>query len=263
NKTRLLGIDALVAIGGEDTLGVAAKLHRKFDFPVVGIPKTIDRDLSGTEYSLGFESSVQIICEAIDNLRTTAGSHSRIFVVETMGRHTGHLALKGGLAGGANAILIPEYSFDVNEVCVILLARKLAGQRYSIVVVSEGAKERNGGEILKDQALDEFGHVKLGGIGHYLADKIEKITKLETRYVILSHLQRGGSPAAYDRRMGYYFGTAAVEAVLAQKFGTLTALVSGRVNLIPLEDAISKLRYVDVERDYDTEKYNYKQQILY
>jgi 6-phosphofructokinase 1 len=258
-----LGLHALITIGGEDTLGVARRLHKEFSFPVVGIPKTIDRDLGGTEYSLGFESALQVITDAIDSLRSTAGSHSRIFVVETMGRHTGTLALKGGMSGGANIILIPEYPFNVDEVCKLLHQRKLRGYRYSIVVVAEGAKPKDVGRIVESDKKDEFGHVRLGGIAKWLSDRIEEKTGLETRYVILSHLQRGGKPVSYDRRIGYYFGTAAVEAVQGGRFGMMVAMKEGRVTLLPFEDVLASLKYIDVQRDYDTERYNYKLQILH
>lgn len=260
-KIKKYEIDALITIGGEDTLSVANRLWKEYNVPVVAIPKTIDRDLSGTSYTLGFETAVQIITEAIDSLRTTAGSHSRIFVVETMGRDTGHLALKGGLAGGATIILIPEYVFDVDHVCKLLLERKSAGERYSIVVVAEGCKPKGVAQIVSE-GVDEFGHPRLGGIALWLANEIKKRTGLDTRHVILSHLQRGGAPVAYDRRMGFYFGTSAVESVILGKFGMLTALIHGEVSLIPLEEAISILRKVDVEKNYDTEKYNFKRKLL-
>jgi len=261
-KFKALGLDALIAIGGEDTLGVADRLCNEHGLNVVGVPKTIDRDLSATQYTLGFETAVQVIMQAIDDLRTTAGSHRRIFVVETMGRHAGHLALKGGIAGSADIILIPEVPFEMDGVCRILADRHSAGHRYSIVVVSEGASLKDGSEELQSQELDDFGHVKLGGIGQSLAREIQEHINLETRHVILSHLQRGGSPVAYDRRMGYYFGTAAAEAVMAGKFGTMPSLKEGRVRLVTLKEAVSKLRTVDVRLDYDIENYRHSHRLL-
>jgi len=256
------GIKALVAIGGDDTLGVAAKLYRDFKFPVAGVPKTIDRDLSGTDYTLGFESAVEVITESIDRLRTTAGSHERTFVVETMGRHSGQLALKGGLAGGAAIILIPEWPFDVERVAELLTKRKKKGLRYSIIAVAEGALPKGGTEITVDNTIDEFGHKKLGGISHWLADRIHDLTDLETRGVILSHIQRGGAPVAYDRRMGFYFGSAAVQALEAGRYGTVAVLKQGRVRLDEITKVLGKPRLVEIDKDYDTEHYNYKKEVL-
>lgn len=253
-----LGLDAIVAIGGEDTLGVAARLYKKYNFPIVGIPKTIDRDLSETDYTLGFDSAVKKIMEEIECIRTTAESHERIFVVETMGRHAGHLALVGGLVGGADMILIPEHDFNIEKVNSLLKMDKRAGKRYSIVVVSEGAKPKNAHEVLLDKDVDEFGHVRLGGVGDYLAKEIEKGTGLETRCVVLSHLQRGGAPSEKDRAMGLYFGAAAVEAIYYQKYGRMVSVRDSKIALVDLEDAVKKLQLVDVERDYDTNNYNVK-----
>lgn len=257
-----LGLDAVVAIGGEDTLGVAAKLYRQENFPVVGIPKTIDRDLSDTEYSLGFESALQIITDSVDCLRSTAESHARIFVVEVMGRHAGHLALRGGISAGASVILIPEHPFAVDRVCKLLLERKNRGVRYSIVMVAEGAMPKGADMSLMSQEKDAFGHVRLGGIGHYLAQAIEEKAQLESRAVVLSHLQRGGKPVAYDRRLGFYFGVAAVEAIMAQKLGQMVALKNGRIALTPIENAVKELGLVDVESSYDVENYRARYSIL-
>lgn len=256
------GIDALVAIGGDDTLGVAAKLHRDFNFPVVGVPKTIDRDLSGTDYTLGFESAVEVITESIDRLRTTAGSHERTFVVETMGRHSGQLALKGGLAGGAAIILIPEWPFEVKKVVQLLMERKKNGSRYSIIAVAEGALPKGGTEITVDNTIDEFGHKKLGGIAHWLADRIHEQTDIETRGVVLSHIQRGGAPVAYDRRMGFYFGSAAVQALEAGRYGSVAVLKQGRVRLDDITNVLGKPRLVEIDKDYDTDRYNYQKSVL-
>ncbi len=254
-------IDYLVAIGGEDTLGVAHKLYKE-GMKVVGIPKTIDKDLSGTDYTLGFETAVNVITEEIDRLRTTAGSHKRIFVVETMGRHAGWLALEGGESSGAYIILIPEYDFDLGKVSELLLEGRRKGARYDIVVVAEGAKPSGGTEIAKDEGVDSFGHKVLGGIGEYLAREIMKTTGIETRSITLSHLQRGGVPCAYDRRMGRYFGIAAVDLIVREDFGKMVSYRHGQITSVPLEEAVGKLNLVDVKTQYDTERYNGRRTIL-
>lgn len=256
-----LNIDALVAIGGEDTLGVAHKLS-KMGVKIVGIPKTIDKDLSGTDYTLGFESAVQVITEEIDRLRTTAGSHRRVFVVETMGRHAGWLALEGGEASGAFIILIPEYDFEMGRINDLLLEGRSRGNRYDIVVVSEGARAKGGKGIARGQEKDSFGHVTLGGVGEFLAKGIERSTGLETRSVTLSHLQRGGVPCAFDRRMGRYFGIAAVDLIVNGDFGQMVSFRNGEVTAVPLEEAVGKLNTVDVETQYDTERYNGRRTLL-
>lgn len=261
NNLKDLHIEALVAIGGEDTLGVACKLS-KMGVKAIGIPKTIDKDLSGTDYSLGFESAVQVITEEIDRLRTTAGSHRRIFVVETMGRHAGWLALEGGEASGAYIILIPEYEFEIGRLNDLLLEGRSRGARYDIVVVSEGAKGKGGEETVREQERDSFGHVALGGIGESLAQEIERGTGLETRSVTLSHLQRGGAPCAYDRRMGRYFGIAAVDLIVMGDFGKMVSYRNGQITAVPLEEAIGKLNTVDVSTQYDTERYNGRRTLL-
>jgi 6-phosphofructokinase 1 len=257
-----LNLDGLVAIGGEDTLGVASRLHHDFALPIVGIPKTIDRDLPGSDYTLGFESALQVITDSVDCLRSTAESHARVFVVEIMGRHAGHLALRGGISAGANVILIPECPFDIDRVCALLSERKQRNIRYSIVFVSEGASVLGGGELTKSGEKDAFGHVRLGGIGDFLAHEIQTRSKIETRAVNLSHLQRGGKPVAYDRRMGFYFGTAAMEALLSARFGSLVALREGRVTLVPLSEAQGPLSLVDVDKSYDKLRYRAAQSIL-
>lgn len=257
-----LGIDVIVAIGGEDTLGVAYQLH-KLGIKTVGIPKTIDNDLAGTEYSLGFDTAVNVIMEEIDRLRTTAGSHSRIFVVETMGRHAGWLALYGGECSGAFIILIPEYPFNMDHLCELLQEREGREIRYSIVVVSEGAKPLGMKEFVKDMKTDDFGHQSLGGIARYVADEIEKRTGFETRYLILSHLQRGGSPSARDRLMARRFGIAAVDMIINEDFGRMASLVRGEITSIPLKEVVTQgLKVVDLERHYDRERYNGRRSIL-
>jgi len=250
-----LKLDALVAIGGEDTLSVAAKLSER-GIPVVGIPKTIDRDLWGTDYSIGFESAVNVITEEIDRLRTTAGSHRRTFVVETMGRYAGHLALQGGLSAGAYIILIPEYDFVMEEVARLLEHREEEGTRYSIVVVAEGAKERGKGQVFRSESKDDFHHKTLGGIGLYVAERIQSLTGLETRSIVLSHLQRGGTPCAYDRRMSRWFGIGAVDLIRTGKFGEMVSFKDGHFTSIPLKEVIGKQSLVDVATEYDTTRYN-------
>ncbi len=254
-------IDYLIAIGGEDTLGVANKLHRE-GVKVVGIPKTIDKDLSGTDYTLGFETALNVITEEIDRLRTTAGSHRRIFVVETMGRHAGWLALEGGESSGAYIILIPEYDFDMNRVNELLIEGHRKGTRYEIIVAAEGAKPSGGSEIIKENGVDSFGHKALGGIGEFLANQITEFTKMETRSIILSHLQRGGAPCAYDRRMGRYFGIAAMDLIAKEDFGKMVSLRNGRITAVSLEEAVGKLNVVDVNTQYDIERYNGRRTIL-
>lgn len=250
-----LDLNAIIAIGGDDTLGVAAKLS-KDGINTVGIPKTIDKDLWGTDYTLGYETALNVITEEIDRLRTYAGSHKKIMVVETMGRNAGWLALEGGESAGAFIILIPEYDFSIDKVNKLLLEGKRAGNRYNIVVVAEGAKPVGGELITRSKAIDAFGHESLGGIGNFLAAEIEKGTNLGTRSVVLSYLQRGGSPCAYDRRMGRYFAIAAVDLLLREDFGKMVSLTNGKITAIPIEEALGKTRRVDVETRYDTDRYN-------
>ncbi|MEW5724511.1 MAG: ATP-dependent 6-phosphofructokinase [Thermodesulfobacteriota bacterium] len=256
-----LNIHALVAIGGEDTLSVAYRLHQ-LGVKVVGIPKTIDRDLSGTDYTLGYDSALNVITEEVDRLRTTAGSHSRVFVVETMGRHAGWLALEGGEAAGALVILIPEWDFEVSRVCELLQQRRDLGVRYDIVVISEGAKVKGEGEVYLSDKTDGFGHKVLGGIGRFLGKEIERLTGMETRHVVLSHLQRGGQPSAMDRLMGRRFGIAAVDLILEEDYGRMVAYRHGEITSVPLKTAIEKLNTVDVARLYDTERYNGRRSAL-
>jgi len=241
------GLDALVAIGGEDTLGVANKLA-KAGVPVVGVPKTIDNDLSATDYTFGFDTAVSIVTEAIDRLHTTAESHHRAMVVEVMGRHAGWIALYGGLAGGADVILIPEYPFDIEDVCNLIQQRKSRGKTFSIIVVAEGALPKNAQDfVTKDTELDAFGHVKLGGIGDALAKQIEKRTGIESRVTVLGHIQRGGTPTANDRVLATRFGVAAIDLVKEGKFGMMVALQGNKIVAVPIEEAVSKLKTVDKE----------------
>jgi phosphofructokinase-like protein len=256
-----LGIDTIVAIGGEDTLGVAYKLYRK-GIRTVGIPKTIDSDLEGTDYSLGFDSAVNVIMEEIDRLRTTAGSHKRIFVVETMGRHAGWLALQGGECSGAYIILIPEYPFSMERVCELLRQRRGREVQYSIIVISEGARIEGNAELVRNDKVDAFGHRTLGGIAAYAAEEIEKTTGFETRYVTLSHLQRGGSPSARDRLMARWFGIAAVDLIINEDFGRMVSYLHGEITSVPMKEIVSSLRLVDLDKYYDRERYNGKRSIL-
>jgi len=247
------GIDAIVAIGGDDTLGVALKLHEK-GVPTVGIPKTIDNDLSGTDYTFGFDTAVSIVTDAIDRLHTTAESHHRVMVLEVMGRHAGWIATISGIAGGADEILIPEVPFNMEKVCEHLKQRYERGKKFSIVVVAEGAKPNEGESVVTQTSeTDEFGHVRLGGIGHYLAKEIENRMNVETRVIILGHVQRGGTPTAYDRVLATRFGVAAVELIKNSDFGKMVALKGNKIASINLEEAVSKSKTVDMDL-YDIAK---------
>ncbi len=261
NNIGNLGLDVLVAIGGDDTLSVAAKLN-KAGVKVIGIPKTIDNDLTGTEYCLGFETALEVITDIVDKLRTTAGSHKRIFVVETMGRSAGWLALRGGESCGAYIILIPEYDFSLERVNELIIEGRKSGARYDIVVVAEGAKPVGGNTVLKDNKTDMFGHESLGGIGEFLSSEINKALGLESRSIALGHIQRGGAPCAQDRRMGRYYGIAAVNLILRQDFGKMVSYKNGTFTTVPIEDVIGKLNLVDVKTMYDSRRYNGSRNIL-
>jgi phosphofructokinase-like protein len=240
-----LEVDALVAIGGEDTLGVAHKLAAE-GVAVVGVPKTIDNDLSATELTFGFDTAVQICVDAIDRLHTTAESHDRVTVVEVMGRHAGHIATWAGIAGGATMTLIPEQPFDIDAVCDAIRHRHEHGKRLaSIIVVSEGATPKEGTMELQSGDLDAFGHVRLGGVGQRLADQIEARTGYETRVTTLGHVQRGGTPTAFDRVLATRFGVAAIDAVHDSAWGTMVALQAGAIVRVPLEQAVGTLKLVD------------------
>jgi 6-phosphofructokinase 1 len=242
-----LGVDALVAIGGEDTLGVAHRLAGE-GVQVIGVPKTIDNDLSATELTFGFDTAVQICVDAIDRLHTTAESHDRVMVVEVMGRHAGHIAAWAGIAGGATITLIPEQPFDVEAVCEAIRHRHTEGKRLaSIVVISEGATPKEGTMELQSGELDAFGHVRLGGIGNRLAEQIEAKTGYETRVTTLGHVQRGGTPTAFDRVLASRFGVAAIDAVHDGAWGTMVALQAGRIVRVPLSEAVGELKLVDPE----------------
>jgi 6-phosphofructokinase 1 len=242
-----LGVNALIVIGGEDTLGVASKLHAE-GVAVVGVPKTIDNDLSATELTFGFDTAVQVCVDAIDRLHTTAESHDRVMVVEVMGRHAGHIALWAGIAGGATMVLIPEEPFDVEEVCAAITHRhETRGRFASIVVVAEGAMPNQGGFSTATGDVDAFGHVRLGGVGDALAREIESRTGYESRAVVLGHIQRGGTPTAFDRVLSTRFGIAAIDAVHDSAFGQMVALRCGSVVRVPLGDATDELKLVDPE----------------
>lgn len=238
-------IDGLIAIGGEDTLGVALKLNAE-GIAVVGIPKTIDNDLGGTDVTIGFNTAVQIVSEAIDRLHTTAESHNRVMVVEVMGRHAGWIATVAGIAGGGDAILVPEREFDIEEVCDHLRSRHRRGRNSSIVVAAEGAKPREGTlQVRENSGRDAFGHERLGGIGVTLEHEIEERTGYETRVTILGHVQRGGRPTAYDRVLATRFGIAAVDAVSAGRFGEMVALHGTSIAKVKLEEALSAPKLLD------------------
>jgi ATP-dependent phosphofructokinase / diphosphate-dependent phosphofructokinase len=241
-------IDALVAIGGDDTLSVAQRLHEK-GVPVIGVPKTIDNDLGGTDYTFGFDTACNIVCEAIDRVHTTAEAHNRVMVVEVMGRDAGWIALYSGIAGGADVILIPERPFDIDMVAESIRQRHERGRYFSIVVVAEGAKfaTRSGALVEQDMGKDEFGHAKLGGVANTLAREIETRTKFETRAVVLGHIQRGGSPSAFDRVLATRYGLGAIDMVHRGEFGCMAALRANKIVAVTLKEAISKNRVVDDE----------------
>src|ERR671933_2232574 len=235
-----LGVDGLIAIGGEDTLGAAARLHAD-GVPVVGVPKTIDNDLGGTDMTFGFDTALQVATEAIDRLHTTAESHHRNLVVEVMGRHAGWIALHSGLAGGADVILIPERPFDIDEVCRLLQRRHDRGRYFAIVVVAEGAKPIEGTMETMSAGEDEFGHARLGGIGQRLEREIEERTGIESRATVLGHIQRGGTPTAFDRVLATRLGLAASDAAEERRWGEMAALRGQRIELVPLREAVEQL----------------------
>ncbi|HEU4481393.1 MAG TPA: 6-phosphofructokinase [Actinomycetota bacterium] len=239
-------IDALIAIGGEDTLGVADKLVGE-GVNVVGVPKTIDNDLNATDFTFGFNTAVQICTDAIDRLHTTAESHNRVIILEVMGRHAGWIATYSGLAGGADAILVPERPFDIDIVCDHIRQRHKKGKTFSIIVVAEGATPLEGGESVKDSEKDAFGHVKLGGIGVTLEREIEQRTGYETRVTILGHIQRGGTPTAFDRVLATRFGVAAIDAVNDGDYGKMVALQGTKIVRVPIGDGVGTLKTLDPE----------------
>jgi 6-phosphofructokinase 1 len=245
-----LGLDALIAVGGEDTLGVAASLSAA-GLPIVGIPKTIDNDLWGTDYTIGHDTAVNIATEAIDRLHTTAEAHDRVVVVEVMGRHAGWIAVAAGIAGGADLILVPEKPIDLDAVCEVLRQRHATGKDHSIVVVAEGARLGAGsgeeGLVTTSAERDAFGHVKLGGIGSVLGPEIERRTGFLTRVCILGYIQRGGTPTAFDRVLATRFGVEAVSLVRRGAFGNMVALQGNTIVAVPLAQATARLKTLDEE----------------
>ena len=246
----LASLDALVAIGGEDTLGVAARLHAEHDAPIVGVPKTIDNDLSGTDYTFGFDTAVTIATEAIDRLHSTAESHDRVMVCEVMGRHTGWIAVMAGVAGGADVILIPELPMTVEHCCGLIRNRHVKGKDFSIVVVSEGYEllyETGESRTVASADVDAFGHARMGGVGAALASEIEGRTGFETRVTTLGHIQRGGSPTARDRVLATRFGLKAAELVRTGDWGMMAALHGDDIVAVPLAEAVAELKLVPRE----------------
>ena len=242
-----LKLDALIAVGGEDTLGVAVKLIKE-GLKVVGVPKTIDNDLSKTDFTFGFDTAVNIAMEAIDRLHTTAESHHRIMVIEVMGRHAGWIATYAGLAGGADVILIPEVPVDIDAVCEVIRKRHARGKDFSIVVVAEGAQFKDTSYVAQQEGKkDAFGHVRLGGIGQLLGNLVEERTGFETRVTVLGHIQRGGSPTAFDRVLGTRFGVKAMELVLDGQFGKMVSLQGNRIVSAPLDEQAITMKTVDPE----------------
>jgi ATP-dependent phosphofructokinase / diphosphate-dependent phosphofructokinase len=239
-----LRLDALIPIGGEDTLGVAGKLAEA-GVNIVGVPKTIDNDLAGTDFTFGFQTAVQIATDAIDRLHTTAESHNRVIVVEVMGRDAGWIAAYSGLAGGADVVLVPERPFDIDEVCERLRRRHSRGRNFSIVVVAEGATPKDGGLLSEFEETDAFGHVRLGGIAIRLEREIEERTGFETRMTILGHVQRGGTPCAYDRVLGSRFGVEAIDAAHEGDYGKMVALRGTDIIRVPLSEALAEPKLLD------------------
>ena len=253
-RMKKLRLDGLVAVGGDDTLSVAAKLAEA-GLPVVGVPKTIDNDLVGTDYTFGYDTAVNTAMDAIDRVHTTAESHNRVMVVEVMGRNSGWIAVASGMAAGADYILIPEYPQTIQEVCRSIEKRHARGKDFSIVVVAEGAKvdfeeeipDSEDGLIVQQKGTDAFGHIRLGGLGKVLADAIEKVTGFETRYVILGHIQRGGSPSAFDRVLGTRLGARAVDLLANKDYGKMVSLQGNRIVAVSLTDAVASQKKVDPE----------------
>jgi 6-phosphofructokinase 1 len=235
-------LKALVVVGGDDTLGVALKLVGE-GLPIVGVPKTIDNDLGGTDYTFGFDTAINIATECIDRLHTTAESHNRVIVVEIMGRHAGWIALLSGLAGGADVILVPEIPIQPQEVCSLIRRRHARGKTFSIVAVAEGAKLA-GGEVAQSAEADQFGHVRLGGVGQRVAEWIEKDTGFETRVTVLGHIQRGGTPTAFDRVLGTRFGVKAIELIKNGQFGLMASLKGTEMTAVKLDEAVGHLKLV-------------------
>jgi ATP-dependent phosphofructokinase / diphosphate-dependent phosphofructokinase len=247
DNLKKLGIDALIAIGGEDTLGVATRLYEEEKMPVVGVPKTIDNDLSATDFTFGFDTAVNIATEAIDRVHTTAASHRRVLVVEVMGRHAGWIAAYAGICGDADVTLVPEVKANVDVIAATLKKNRSEGKKYNIIVVSEGVEFEQTGMVTQEKELDAFGHVRLGGVGDSLAKMIEKATGYETRSMVLGHLQRGGNPTAFDRMLGTRFGVKAAQLVIAKDFGKMAALKGNDIVGVPLKDATGELKVLNAD----------------
>ena len=251
DSLKKLNCDFLIAIGGEDTLGVANKLSKE-GVKVVGVPKTIDNDLSETDYTFGFNTAITRATEAIENLHTTAKSHHRTIVIEVMGRHAGWMTLEAGIGGGASIILLPEEKFDIDEICKIIKNRKKKGKHYSIIAVSEGAMPKEGQMELQTGEKDSFGHVRLGGIAERLSKEIEKRTDIECRHVVLGHLQRAGNPTVFDRVLGTRLGIKAADMIDKKEFGKMAALKGTDIIAVSLDKAVGKLKTVPQERIDET-----------
>lgn len=243
---RRLQLDALVAIGGDDTLGVANKLFRDHQLNMVGIPKTIDNDLGCTDFTFGFDTSINIVMEAVDRIRTTAESHRRVMVIETMGRNAGWIACFSGIATAADFTLVPEVPVDIDKMCEVLKQRRAAGKRYGLIIVSEGVKLPKEGLVARTAEIDEFGHERLGGVGDMVAEMIQRRTGIETRCTTLGHLQRGGPPSAYDRVLGTRLGIHAGRLVVNKQFGNMVALRGLKIVSVPLAEAVGSVRLLDL-----------------
>jgi phosphofructokinase-like protein len=239
-------LEALIVIGGDDTLGVAHRMA-KFEVNCVGVPKTIDNDLAGTDYTFGFNTAVSIATETLDRLHSTAEAHHRVMILEVMGRYTGWIAIAAGIAGGADAILIPEKPFSVAEICKYIRGRQERGRNFSLVVVAEGAKPEGGNEVLYGQTVDDFGHVRFGGIGYWLGKEIEKYMETETRVVVLGHLQRGGTPTAFDRILATRFGIGAIDLVHQKDFGKMVAIRGDNIVSVDLKNVVGKRKSVSLD----------------
>ena len=245
NMKRMM-LDALIAIGGDDTLTVAHRLAEQ-GAPVVGVPKTIDNDISNTDYTFGFDTAINVVTEALDRIHTTAESHNRVMVVEVMGRHSGWIAVHAGIAGGADLILIPERQSTIADIVSTIRTRHDRGKDFSIIVVAEGAKLEGKEYVVQESGTDEFGHVKLGGVGHLVGEAIERETGFETRVTVLGHLQRGGTPTAFDRVLGTRYGIAAIDLVHTQDWGKMVALQGSDIKVVPLQEGIGELKMVGQE----------------
>ena len=247
NTIKKFGIDGLVVIGGEDTLGVAGRLH-EMGIPVVGVPKTIDNDLPCTDYTFGFDTAVSIVTEAIDRLHTTAESHHRVMVIEVMGRHTGWIATISGIAGGADCILIPEIPFKIDDVAAMIKRRCERGKTFSIIVVAEGVEfGETDGQVVQDEKTDEFGHALLGGVGNVIGKKIQELTGMETRVTNLGYIQRGGTPTAFDRVLATRFGVKAVDLLVSKEYGKMVCLRGNSVESVDLKEVTSSSKTINPE----------------